>query len=60
MYATTAQPDHLALFLERTHATADLELAIELLESFSLKFPSARKIQGMIQDVVKRLRMHHV
>ena len=57
MYATTAQPDNLAVFLEQTRATADLELAVELLETFSRKFPSARKIQRMVQEVVTRLRM---
>ena len=58
IYATAAQPDHLGLFLEQTKATSDLELAVELLETFSLKFPSARKLQRMVNDVLARLRVY--
>ncbi|KAK2774199.1 hypothetical protein FQN53_003738 [Emmonsiellopsis sp. PD_33] len=60
MFSTTAQPDQLSLVLERTNAIGDLELAIELLEAFDKKFPSAKKIQRMIQVVVAKLRMHAI
>ncbi|KAK2738013.1 hypothetical protein FQN55_000819 [Onygenales sp. PD_40] len=60
MFSTTAQPDQLSLVLERTNAIDDLELAIELLEAFDKKFPSAKKIQRMIQVVVAKLRMHAI
>lgn len=58
MYATTAQPDSLSLVLERTKAISDLELALELLEVFGKKFPSAKKIQGMVQEVLAKMRLH--
>ena len=58
MYATTAQPDNLSSVLERTKAVSDLELAVELLETFGRKFPSAKKIQSMVQEVLARFRLY--
>ncbi|OJJ50419.1 hypothetical protein ASPZODRAFT_13499 [Penicilliopsis zonata CBS 506.65] len=60
MYATTSQPDHLALVLDRTKAIADLQLVIELLDTFAKKFPSAKRIRRMVQDVVAKLQLYAV
>ena len=60
MYTSTAQTDNMSLMLDHTKAIDDLELAVELLEAFGRKFPSAKKIQGMIQAVSSKLRMHTI
>lgn len=60
MYTSTAQTDNQSLMLDHTKAIDDLEIAMELLESFGGKFPSAKKIQGMIQAVSSKLRMHTI
>ncbi|KAL4888863.1 fungal-specific transcription factor domain-containing protein [Aspergillus ambiguus] len=54
MYSITAQPDNLASVLEETKAVHDLELAIELLDTFGKKFPAASKIRRMVQEVLNR------
>ncbi|EFX01306.1 c6 zinc finger domain containing protein [Grosmannia clavigera kw1407] len=56
IYATTAQPDSLACVLRETRAIDDLELAIELFGTLSVKFSAARKIRGMIAEICKRYR----
>ncbi|KAG2420373.1 hypothetical protein HFD88_005174 [Aspergillus terreus] len=56
MYAITAQPDNLASVLGETKAVDDLELAIELLDTFGRKFPAAKKIRRMVQEVLKRFQ----
>lgn len=58
MYTSTAQTNDLALVLDHGKAIDDLELAVELLEVFSTKFPSAKKIQGMIGAVSAKLRVY--
>ncbi|QKX60560.1 uncharacterized protein TRUGW13939_07705, partial [Talaromyces rugulosus] len=57
MYSTTAQPNNLSQVLESNKAIEDLELSIELLQAFSRKFASAKRIQGMIQVVLGKLKM---
>lgn len=54
IYAVTAQPDNLAAVLEETKATSDLELSIELFTALSVKFPAAKKMQRMVDQVVKK------
>ncbi|KAF9884230.1 hypothetical protein FE257_001962 [Aspergillus nanangensis] len=56
IYATTAQPDHLATVLGETKAVEDVELAVELLDTFSGKFPAAKKIRRMVQEVLNRFQ----
>ncbi len=61
MYTSTAalaDESRLALVMDQSRAIAGLELAVELLDSFSSKFPSARKIQTMIQTVIARLNVY--
>jgi hypothetical protein len=60
MYSTTAQPNNLSQVLESNKAIEDLELSIELLQAFSSKFASAKRIQGMIQVVLGKLKMQVV
>ncbi|KAJ5566698.1 uncharacterized protein N7459_010080 [Penicillium hispanicum] len=59
MYTSTARADNLSLVLDHVRAIDDLELAIELLDAFGRKFPSAKKIQGMIQAVTAKLRVYN-
>ena len=56
MYTSTARNNDLSAVLDHARATGDLELAIELLDAFGRKFPSAKKIQGMIQAVTIKLK----
>lgn len=56
IYATTAQPENLASVLNETRAIEDLELAIELFNTLSVKFSAARKIGGMISEISKRYK----
>lgn len=58
IYSVTAQPDTLSVYLQRSDALLDLELAVGLLETFGKKFPSALKCRNMVQDVERRLRTH--
>jgi hypothetical protein len=60
MYTSTAHNDNMALVLDHSRAIDDLGLAIDLLEAFGKKFPSAKKIQGMIQAVSARLKMYNI
>ncbi|KAJ5649180.1 uncharacterized protein N7484_002903 [Penicillium longicatenatum] len=60
MYTSTAQADHISLVLDHARVIDDLELAVELLEAFSTKFSSARKIQGMIRVVSAKLEVYRV
>lgn len=56
IYATTAQPENLATVLRETRAIDDLELAIELFNTLSVKFSAARKIRGMVAEICARYR----
>ena len=56
MYSISAQPDPLPTFLERSGALADLDLAIELLETFGRSLPSALKCRNMVRNVKELLR----
>ncbi|GLI79792.1 hypothetical protein PoHVEF18_008133 [Penicillium ochrochloron] len=60
MYTSTAQNENLPLVLDYSRAIDDLELAVELLEVFSGKFASAKKIQGMIRTVSAKLKMYNI
>jgi hypothetical protein len=60
MYSTTAQPNNLSQVLESSKAIEDLELSIELLQAFSRKFASAKRIQSMVQIVLAKLKMQVV
>lgn len=60
MYTSTAQTDDISLVLDHARAIDDLELAVELLEAFSTKFSSAKKIQGMIRTVSAKLKVYTV
>lgn len=55
MYTSTTKANTLSFEIDHSLAVADLDLAMELLESFSEKFPSARKIQSMIRSVITKL-----
>ncbi|KAH7127830.1 fungal-specific transcription factor domain-containing protein [Dactylonectria estremocensis] len=60
IYAVTAQPDNLVAVLGETKATDDLELSLDLFQSLSLKFPAAKKMQRMVDQVVKKYQeLHH-
>jgi hypothetical protein len=56
IYAITAQPNNLVLVLKETKAIDDLELAMELLESLSIKFTAAKKTRCMIEVIVSRYK----
>lgn len=56
IYAITVQPNNLASVLTNTKAIDDLELAIELFETLSVKFAIARKIQNMFEKVVVKYK----
>jgi len=57
MYSISAQPDPLPVWLERSGALADLDLAIEILETFGRNLPSALKCRDMVKDVKELLRL---
>ncbi|XWW97911.1 hypothetical protein V2A60_005907 [Cordyceps javanica] len=56
VYAITAQPDELPVVLAQTRAIEDLELTMQLFETFSLKFAAARTIRRMIEEICRRYR----
>lgn len=56
VYATTASPHSLASVLKGSKAIQDLEAAMELFDIMSVKFPAAKKIGGMVQQIVIRYR----
>ncbi|KAJ5908705.1 hypothetical protein N7495_001387 [Penicillium taxi] len=58
MYTSIAQKEDLSLVLDQPRAATDLELAVEILEAFGNKFPSAKKIQGMIRKVSTKLETY--
>jgi hypothetical protein len=60
MYTSTAQSENLPLVLDHSRAIDDLELAVELLDVFSGKFASAKKIQSMIRTVSAKLKMYNI
>jgi hypothetical protein len=60
MYTATAQLEQIYLISDNSKAADDLELAVELLETFGKKFPSAKKIQNMVQAVSANLKMYNM
>ncbi|KAJ5998245.1 hypothetical protein N7522_009905 [Penicillium canescens] len=60
MYTATAQREQLSLIWDNSKAADDLELALELLEAFGKKFPSAKKIQNMVQTVSDNLKVYNM
>jgi hypothetical protein len=60
MYTATAQREQLSLVWDNSKAADDLELAVELLEAFGKKFPSAKKIQNMVQAVSANLKVYNM
>lgn len=60
MYTSTAHGENLSLILDHTKVIGDLGLAVELLEAFGKKFPSAKKIQGMIRAVMAKLEVYNI
>ncbi|EFQ34951.1 uncharacterized protein GLRG_10095 [Colletotrichum graminicola M1.001] len=55
-YATTARPENLAVVLRESKAIETLQLAIELFNTLSLKFPAAKNIKRMVEEIVARYR----
>jgi hypothetical protein len=60
MYTATAQREQLSLVWDSSKAADDLGLAVELLEAFGKKFPSAKKIQNMVQAVSDNLKVYNM
>lgn len=60
LYTSSAQAENSSLVMDHTKALADLDLAMDLLDSFGKKFPSAKKIQSMIRTVTERLRTYNI
>jgi hypothetical protein len=60
MYTATAQREQLSLVWDNSKAADDLGLAVELLEAFGKKFPSAKKIQNMVQAVSDNLKVYNM
>lgn len=58
MYTSTAHIDN--PILDHYKAMDELGLAVELLEVFDMKFPSAKKIQGMIQAASAKLKANTI
>ena len=56
VYAVTARPDELPVVLRETRAVEDLELGMQLFETFGIKFAAARNIQGMIAEIARQYR----
>lgn len=60
IYTSTVRTDNVSLIPDHTRDIDDLKLAVELLEAFAKQFPSANKIQGMIQVVSAKLKVHNI
>jgi hypothetical protein len=56
VYATTASPDSLAVVLKQSKAIQDLEAAMEMFDLMSIKFPAAKKIGRMVEQIVVRYK----
>lgn len=56
IYAVTAQPDNLFRVLKDTKTIDDLELALELFDTLSIKFTAAKKIRWMVEQIVARYK----
>jgi hypothetical protein len=56
IYAVTTQPDNLIDVLKETKAIDDLELAITIFDTLSVKFTAAKKIKRMVEEIVKRYK----
>lgn len=56
VYAITAQPDQLPVVLRQSKAIDDLELAIQLFETFGIKFAAARNIRRMIAEISRQYK----
>lgn len=57
VYSVTVQPENLAHSLERLRAIEDLELATDLFQKLSQKFPAAKAIGDMVKQVVDRYQL---
>jgi hypothetical protein len=51
VYAVTAQPEELVVVLRQTRAIQDLDLVLQLFDTFGQKFLAATKISNMIQEI---------
>lgn len=60
MYTSTGHAENLCPTLDRGRAIDDLRLALELLEAFAMKFPSAKKIQGMIRAALSTIETNSI
>ncbi|KAI1869750.1 uncharacterized protein JN550_005731 [Neoarthrinium moseri] len=56
IYSITAQPDDLALVIQRTRGCDDLEDAIKLFETLSVKFRPAKRVSRMVKEIVERYK----
>ncbi|KAL4876023.1 fungal-specific transcription factor domain-containing protein [Aspergillus karnatakaensis] len=56
VYAVTAQPSDLAVVLRESRAIGDLEIAVQLFEGLGARFAAARRVGGMVGDVLDRYR----
>ncbi|KAJ6447276.1 restless-like transposase [Purpureocillium lavendulum] len=54
VYAITARPGDMPAVLKETKAVEDLGLAIQLFETFAIKFAAAQNICRMIQEIARR------
>lgn len=57
VYAVTAQPEDLAVFLKETRAIDDLDLVLQLFETLGVKFLAASKIQAMVGEISRRYKI---
>jgi hypothetical protein len=56
VYAVTAQPEELTVYLKDTRAIDDLDLVLQLFETLGVKFLAASKIQAMIGEICRRYK----
>lgn len=56
IYATTVQPEDLVTVLKGNRTISDLELALEMFDTLSLKFAAANSICKMVADVWQRYK----
>lgn len=58
IYTVTAQPESIHLYLQRSDALADLQIAVDILDTFGSKFPLASKYREMVRDIISSLESH--
>lgn len=51
VYAVTAQPEELVVVLRQSGAISDLDLVLQLFDTFGTRFLAANKIRNMIQEI---------